>query len=395
MATGNCIICQEELRDDTFALKCGHLFHKACVDDWCNAKHCGLEDLVCPVCNGSQADMSINEQRMLFQGGDALPQSTLLDGGVVAVEDDDETGPPQASGSAPALAALTTAAEADVAAAAVTAAAPQASGSVVEECVRHDVANDQSTAEWGEGSDIAQMSDIASLAGEDFASLAGDLELGGAIVSGEQPAFEPTMPLTAGCAMERFSIDTVAAWHGQHHIVCCDCMQPCKASFRLISKGELKFRCGKCGYSHLRLYREDREYRATLANFPKAELVDFFKGSHELNAKEQRQKFLKMHSEYSARERKFDFGGSFKPVSVLERMGYDVVAIATKSLPEDVRPCRLFGMIYRVPQLWVGKVGREGTRTQSDAHREWKKRSLLNKLQAPEADAAAPPAAPW
>ena len=191
--------------------------------------------------------MSINEQRMLFQGGDALPQSTLLDGGVVAVEDDDETGPPQASGPAPALAALTTAAEADVAAAAVAAAAPQASGSVVEECVRHDVANDQSTAEWGEGSDIAQMSDIASLAGEDFASLAGDLELGGAIVSGEQPAFEPTMPLTAGCAMERFSIDTVAAWHGQHNIVCCDCMQPCKASFRLISKGELEFRCGKCG----------------------------------------------------------------------------------------------------------------------------------------------------
>ena len=38
-------------------------------------------------------------------------------------------------------------------------------------------------------------------------------------------------------------------------------------------------------------------------------------------------------------------------------MGYDGEAIATKSRPENVQPSDMFGLVYRVPELFVGAVG--------------------------------------
>ena len=62
------------------------------------------------------------------------------------------------------------------------------------------------------------------------------------------------------------------------------------------------------------------------------------------------------------RERHYEHGGAFKPLSVWTTLGYDGTIIATKSHPEDVMPDKLFGLVYRVSELYVGARGSDGTR---------------------------------
>jgi chemotaxis protein histidine kinase CheA len=122
---------------------------------------------------------------------------------------------------------------------------------------------------------------------------------------------------------------------------------------------------------------------------PKETLVEFFKASHQMTAREQRTSYDLTMSKHSTRERYFERGGAFKPLSVWEREGYDVTPIATKSEPEDVMPCRLFGLVYRVPTLTVGQRGTDGHANKSAAHSRWVDNSEEKRLRAAPSIAAA------
>lgn len=51
---------------------------------------------------------------------------------------------------------------------------------------------------------------------------------------------------------------------------------------------------------------------------------------------------------------KFSEGGSFLPLSVWERQGWDPETIKNKSRPSDIREDERFGLLYRVPVFWHG-----------------------------------------
>jgi E3 ubiquitin-protein ligase ATL6/9/15/31/42/55 len=44
MDTPKCAICTEELKEDSTAIACGHVFHIRCIDEWFAKK------MTCPVC---------------------------------------------------------------------------------------------------------------------------------------------------------------------------------------------------------------------------------------------------------------------------------------------------------------------------------------------------------
>ena len=66
-------------------------------------------------------------------------------------------------------------------------------------------------------------------------------------------------------------------------------------------------------------------------------------------------------------ERVFELGGVFRPMSIWQTLGYDGRLVAIRSLPEDVRSDRIFGLVYRVPKLYVGHHGSEGTNSSATA----------------------------
>ena len=178
------------------------------------------------------------------------------------------------------------------------------------------------------------------------------------------------MPQTVRAASEGFQIESQPVWNGKARdskIVCVDCNQVCE-KFRITSKASAEFRCAKCGYTHTRLYRhEGAGYRQSLARLPDDVRAKFFASSHGENAKQQRNSFATAMEQYSVREKVFEHGGAFKPLKVWETLGYDPRAIAERSDPEDVLPSRMFGLVYRVPELTVFVRGADGKKDSSSA----------------------------
>ena len=79
--------------------------------------------------------------------------------------------------------------------------------------------------------------------------------------------------------------------------------------------------------------------------------------SHVQNAKAQRDSYIKTLDKHTVRERHFDLAGTFKPLSVWATNGYDPQTIAEKSQPEDVMVSKMFGLVYRAPELTIGARG--------------------------------------
>ena len=88
----------------------------------------------------------------------------------------------------------------------------------------------------------------------------------------------------------------------------------------------------------------------------------FFKNSHATDMNGQKRLLAAVHESYGMRERHYEHGGACKPLSVWTSLGYDGSIIATKSHPVDCMPDRMFGLVYRVSDLYVGARGSDGTR---------------------------------
>ena len=73
---------------------------------------------------------------------------------------------------------------------------------------------------------------------------------------------------------------------------------------------------------------------------PREDRVAFFKKAKNASNADQRALVEQVKTKFSKRERVFSHGGTFKPLSVWRRLGYDEDVISTESLPQDVRPNR-------------------------------------------------------
>ena len=66
---------------------------------------------------------------------------------------------------------------------------------------------------------------------------------------------------------------------------------------------------------------------------------------------------------FNVAEKHYACGGSFKPKSVWEKLGYDGEVLEEHSLPENVIPDRMWGVLYRIPELGIWDRGTEGKRS--------------------------------
>ena len=304
-----CALCQADLQDgtETFSLKCAHVFHKACFDDLCTAKGVAFNssevyDMVCPECRSAGVDLNDGELALLQASSVAAGEVVQVDDGPDAQSSVAATSPTNMPSEAPAM-------------------------PVDEEPPARDGAAD---------ADAAEMSPSGMV-----------------------------MPRRVRAATAGFAIESVEAWNAivapTTVITCMDCGQEC-APVRCVSKSEGSWRCGKCQYTHTRLFRDHGTgYRQQLATIDDAKREEFFRSAKGQSAKEQRESSNAVLDYRSVRDRVFELGGAFKPLSVWERMGYDGAIIALQSLPEDVMPSRMFGLVYRVPELTVASRGYDRT----------------------------------
>ena len=441
-----CTICVAPLLDTTptLALKCAHVFHKACMDTWCDVTKKNLEDLTCPSCKSSAMDMSLVEQSLLTPKERSRPfPASWCDGSSASVVEEVDASPSRASVSAipahatddtpsdaqsfwtaaratvsvddSASAALADSDSASAALADSSASAPADDASAHPAIVEAMSSGQVSGASHAESESaiipvevepLSAMpkntashaeSVLATIPDEDGPlsampkNVASHAENALAIIPDEVD-LQLAMPKKIQAGMQGFSIDAVASYAERDVVskpICCDCLQEC-TSFRIKSKGENGARCTKCDYTRLRIHRDKGAgFSHKLMEIPKETLVEFFKASHQMTAREQRTSYDLTMSKHSTRERYFERGGAFKPLSVWEREGFDVTPIATKSEPEDVMPCRLFGLVYRVPTLTVGQRGTDGHANKSAAHSRWVDNSEEKRLRAAPSIAAA------
>ena len=190
-----------------------------------------------------------------------------------------------------------------------------------------------------------------------------------------------TMPIMTKAAQEGFAIESVPAWTMPQQVMCCDCREPC-VSYRVKSKGQGAFLCNQCAYVHTRLHRtEGAGYRTQLSDISTEDKTEFFKKAKTMNAKGQKALLDSRMEKFTTRERTFMHGGEFKPLSVWQNAGYDPTIIATKSLPQDVMPDRMWGLVYRVPLLSINDQGSDGQRHSSAACAQAKPTSLGKRLK--------------
>ena len=173
------------------------------------------------------------------------------------------------------------------------------------------------------------------------------------------------MPKLSRAGSEGFQIETVQAWTGipSLTLTCSDCggFLDKMHNVRVKSKCQGTFRCGKCAYTITRMFREEGAGATSfvpLMNENNRQV--WFRNAQSASAGELRHMMSTANQRYCERERRFSFGGAFKPLSVWETLGYDPEVIEKNSLPEDVRNDRMWGLVYRVPELTVEEAGNGG-----------------------------------
>ena len=176
----------------------------------------------------------------------------------------------------------------------------------------------------------------------------------------------PAQPLLTGGVTKGFSIDSVAAWNFEDHkVMCSDCAVECSiVNCRLLAKVAGKFRCPQCSSTHTKIHRSfGAGMSASLLRIPEADRQSFFKNAKDLSQNQMADTLTAVLNKFECWEQTYEHGGTFRPLSVWARDGYDPHIIETQSLPQDIRPDRMFGMVYRVPELRVIEKGTRGRRS--------------------------------
>ena len=374
----HCICCLEAIADGerSEALQCGHVFHEECIRKYKEIQ--GIADvyeLRCPTCKMSgKALEKLSKMPSSWANGGSPP----LDDDQFVVSDDCAPQPDEVG---------------QVVSPARTVVADTA---IVE--VGQVAPHDYDTARVSVCPVVSDAQELPPGQGRPMGSDDGDPEPGEvapAVPNGPVPTPAPTelvpaassgddgmtMPMMTQAAQEGFKIELVHAWTTPQQVLCCDCREPC-VSYRVRSKGQGTFVCNQCAYVHTRLYRtEGAGYRAQLCTISTEDLTEFFKKAKTMNAKDQKALLNSCMEKFSTRERTYMYGGMFKPLSAWQNDGYDPTIIATKSLPQDVMPDRMWGLVYRVPLLSINDQGSDGQRHSSAACAQAKPTSLAKRLK--------------
>ena len=334
-----CVSCHESLSEgETHALQCGHVFHTKCTAAYMQIAQVTLEELRCPVCRMTSAQVFASTQA---DGAPDLPENAEVP--VSDLEAEINRGAEHAAGQG---------------AIGETAPEPPVPDAPVEASNPVDTSSGSS--------DDSQM--VAVLASH------------GAVA-----------PAMIGRASAGFAIEAVAVWDYQDPTVTCsDCSETCVLSkSRLMSKQAGTFRCPKCHTVHTKIYQAyGGGMSKKLLNIPEGQLSQFFKDARDMNFKQIGKNLSSLLDKHEVFEQSYSHGGAFKPLSVWEKEGFDAAAVETMSLPHDVKADRMFGLVYRVPLLTVVETGTRGTKsvTQADVK---KKAAIDNEPCATHAESEA------
>ena len=103
---------------------------------------------------------------------------------------------------------------------------------------------------------------------------------------------------------------------------------------------------------------------------PTAATAEFYAAAAGKGMEETKKLWEHHANKYRVREEIYEEGGHFYPITYWQAQGFPIKDILEKSLPQNVQPCRMFGTIYRVPSMFVGKRW-------TDKHESGKRRTAV------------------
>ena len=387
------MFCHQELVTDVATLECYHTFHEDCVKTYCDVAGVTIATMKCPVCKRTRDEsIEANTTRMRelgLQSADlGIPSSwTDASGGARSVDDDetplidlivdDVAGSavaPSETASAPEGVSAElgndliggaegeTAADANAAgehAAGETAAEGEnATGEIAADGDAEESVIEPESIDTNVKRDDEHLDDDASTCAPSLVQRSPGGGAGGdgvPTLEGVGGMNEGVQPTAGGKASLGLVIASIPAWNKTEDVVCVDCQTTCNPlTCRIVSKMEGKWRCPQCNSTFTKLYRKQGAGVASqLQEFTPAERTAFFKDAKSQTSSALSMSFVSMKKKYAREEKVYTHGGAFKPLSVWITMGYDGEALRTLSTPEDVMNDRVFGSVYRVPELTI------------------------------------------
>lgn len=159
---------------------------------------------------------------------------------------------------------------------------------------------------------------------------------------------------------------------------------------RVMSKSKMTWKCKKCDTKTTMLYRHfGRGANSLLTEIPEDERKKFFAETSDKNQSATVQKAHDLLDKYESKESGYEQGGEYLPISVWVNRGFDGAAIESKSLAKDIRECRLFGLVYRVPILKTFERGMTGLKATSTLQANGKRQKTAASSSAAKGDADA------
>ena len=138
------------------------------------------------------------------------------------------------------------------------------------------------------------------------------------------------------------------AFLGINEVWCDTCGQKCTLDrVRVKAKTHGTWQCKHCDTTYQQVNR--------LNGDPTAATAEFYAAAAGKGMEETKKLWEHHANKYRVREEIYEEGGHFYPITYWQAQGFPIKDILEKSLPQNVQPCRMFGTIYRVPAMFLGK----------------------------------------
>ena len=133
---------------------------------------------------------------------------------------------------------------------------------------------------------------------------------------------------------------------------------------RQLSKMKMTWRCSICDTQINAIYRKHGRggISSIMQNIDEVRRQEFFRSLHGMSEGDIAVTCNRLFDEFTYQEDFYEEGGSFLPLGVWERKGYDAKAIEAKTLPCDVQDHPVLGTCYRVKLRTQAKRNSTGTR---------------------------------
>ena len=309
------------------ALACYHAFHLECLTAYSGVKGVPISELNCPLCKLTEKDVITSSAATVdvddSAGGDADIDRFMF--GEIAASDAAQKAEP---GAVPHPAHDANA-------------APTCAQSITASPVDSELATPMHYA-------------VADVTG-DTATVAAT------VVPPLRAAFFGDNPVVV--ALAEFATNDEALT-----VTCKDCLTKCDpVKSRMMSKKQFTFRCPKCETTMTRLHRQfGSGCCKRMLDIPELDRQNFLACAPGLNVGELKESLNHLLDKYEKYEEEYELGGTFKPLGVWQKLGYDTDLIEARSLPKNIAADRIFGTTYRVPLLTVTERTIKGRATSTE-----------------------------